>query len=68
MGTPSIKETTIGVFAEINSLPSKRPQDGHRSDQPSVAFIDGGYSLNGILPASEPDELCLISRRIDAPA
>jgi hypothetical protein len=24
-------------------------------------FIDKGYSLNGILLASEPDELCLIS-------
>jgi len=31
------------------------------------ALLAGGLQLSGILLASEPGELCLIGRRIDAP-
>ena len=31
------------------------------------AQLTGGLQLSGILLASEPGELCLIGRRIDAP-
>jgi len=49
----SLKESMIVIASESASL--------------RRALLPGGLQLSGILLASEPGELCLIGRRIDAP-